>query len=159
MNGIVRIASAYSCPCRRQSGVGSLPYVGLGDVQSDAQALNSALTSGNCSQFQTSNSAVTAFQQSYNAANPSSQISVDGLYGPQTQTALTSALGSAAPAACVAGASSSSSGGLALVDTSNPNMTYYIIGGVAVVGIAGWLLYRHSHKSTRSVTYTTTRKR
>ena len=140
-------------------GMGAVPYVGLGDVTSDAENLAQDLTNSGCGSYQTANSLATAFQQSYNAANSGSPIGVDGLYGPQTQAALASTLKAAgssmsAPAACVAGASSSSANsasalGLTGGTTTPDYTTYYIVGGVAAVGIGGYLLWRRGHKGKR----------
>lgn len=81
----------------------------LGDPNSDGTA--SALASIDPTTLcQAGNPIVTAFQTSWNAANPSAtQLTVDGKYGPMTRTALLGTLGSgsAVPAACTSyGASS-----------------------------------------------------
>ena len=72
---------------------------GLGDPLSDGTAAAlAALDPG--SLCQAGNPTVTAFQTSWNAANPgATQLSVDGKYGPNTQAALLGVNGSA-PAAC-----------------------------------------------------------
>lgn len=85
-------------------GVGAF---GLGDVNSDAAAVVALSPTDLCA---AGNAAVMQFQTDWNAANPTlTQLTVDGKYGPATQTALqgvlTAGAGGTAPAVCTAYAS------------------------------------------------------
>lgn len=73
---------------------------GPSDLQDAANALNDALASDGCAQFQSSNTLVLNFQKQFIAQGGSLYGGADGLYGSSTQAALAQVLGTA-PNACV----------------------------------------------------------
>jgi len=83
-----------------------LGRVGVGDVNSDAAAV--AQVGSTAALCVSGNPTVMACQTSYNAANPSTPLTVDGSYGPATAAAMQATLnanpvgaaGVTAPAAC-----------------------------------------------------------
>jgi hypothetical protein len=99
VNELIAVPASWTQQQQQQQGLGRAH--GLGDPMSDgtAQAV-AALGSAIC---QAGSPTVMAFQTSWNSANPSATpLVVDGKYGPATQAALASTLGSSgtAPAAC-----------------------------------------------------------
>ena len=157
MNYIARMQSGHACPCRQPVRSIGARVFGLGDPLSDASAqasassLVTALQAG-CAAFTSANPSVTAFQQDFNAAGGSPTLAVDGLYGPATQAALASILGSA-PVACVVAAGTSSGGTSSLATTTasqslSTEQMVLIGAGVMLVGGAIW--YRaQQHKGKR----------
>jgi hypothetical protein len=85
--------------------VRSLGALGLGDVTSDAAAVMALSPTALCT---AGNATIMQFQTDWNAANPTStQLTVDGKYGPATQGALQASIpsGQTAPESCPAYAS------------------------------------------------------
>jgi hypothetical protein len=129
--------------------MGRPQYVGMGDVSSDAQALLSDLQSSGCGNYQSANTLVSNFQTSYNASPSSggpSSLTVDGLYGAQTQAALSAATGTSAPAGCVASAGGSAPD-LMIVGSGLSTTTVLLIsGGVVAAGLGIWYFAAHRKK-------------
>jgi hypothetical protein len=102
------------------------------DLANAASALTQFLNSTGC--VTTSFTQCSTFQSAYNAAGGGNQVLVvDGLYGPATQAALQEVIdqqgGGSAPAACVAGHSTSSGvTSAALVPTGSSTTTMNIFG-------------------------------
>jgi hypothetical protein len=157
-------------------------WIGMGAV-TVTSALSSATVA--LSNFLTSTGCVTtpfdqcsAFQTAYNNAGGGNQtLVVDGYYGPATQSALQEVFdqmgGGSAPAACVPGHSTSSSGttsaslaplpGSSSSTTMNifgqqiPTSTVILAAGVAAaLGLVGAALYK-THTDKRSLRYITRR--
>jgi|SRR5579871_623722 len=146
-------------------------------VDSALQAMVSDLASNGCQASDTPS--VRAFQSAYNdfvTANGGTALTVDGLYGANTEAAANSVnttdqLGLNVPAGCVAAASSSdsSSGGssspagtssqVVNVSTgSSPYVPYLVAGAVAVTAVGGYALWHHhqmthggAHRAVRHV--------
>jgi hypothetical protein len=109
----------------------------------------------------TANQTVLAFQQSYNAANPSSPIGTDGLYGQATQSALQATLpNNTFPTnvvLCASAAAAPSSNGTptppapspapATTTTTTSNTALYVAGGLAAVAAAVgiYVAVKHHH--------------
>lgn len=139
---------------------------GLGDAAAavtSGAALVAWLTANGCTQ--SSVPAVSQFQTDYNSSGLAGQLTVDGQYGPNTQTALQNVLGSngTAPDNCFGGTPpttpaldsatgiTTSSGTTVAASSSSPDYSNWIIGGAAIlgVGIVGFAYWRHKHPRRR----------
>lgn len=139
-------------------------------VDQALQAMVTDLTANGCQQVDTPS--VRAFQTAYNAqvsagGNSANAISVDGLYGSQTQSAAndvntTDQLGLTIPDGCVGSASASNSAGgsagssgstsngssvsptqSVTVSTGSPYTPYIIAGAIVLTGLGGYAVYHH----------------
>src|SRR5580692_7963857 len=84
-------------------GTKSIGFVGIGDPASDGTATALSALASSSSLCQSGNPTVIAFQNSYNGTTPapSTPLAVDGDYGPATQAALQSVVGTGPiPQAC-----------------------------------------------------------
>ena len=111
----------------------ALPPVAAGSP-ADAQAAASAVLADPSSTSGAYSSTLLAFQQAYNSANPGSVIAVDGLYGPETQAALSQYVTApAAPASTPAPSyASTSSAGNLVPRVSTPVTAQDIANAIAV---------------------------
>lgn len=137
---------------------------GLGDAAAAATsgaALVAWLAANGCTQA--SVPAVSQFQTDYNGSGLAGQLTVDGQYGPNTQTALQNVLGSGstAPDNCFGGTPPStpaldSATGITTsngttIAASSPDYSNWIIGGAAAlgVGIIGLMWWKKHHRGRR----------
>jgi hypothetical protein len=126
-------------------------------LQTNASFLISDLSSNGCQSVAATS--VSDFQSSYNAAGGSPALTVDGLYGANTSSALQQVInanagsnaafaGETAPAGCVAQGGGGGGGGnvpvVVSTGSSGSGALPYIIGAIVVAGALA--AYTYSHK-------------